>query len=164
MKKKILKILFVFIGFVFLLNIIIILGNQMQKMNHKEDSIIESKKVQSIKCTMTDKDSIDHSIELLFQDNQLITKIEEISWEDKESGTCEYYTKRAGVYNELSGISDTVNCNGSSGNRRTVYTIRELNTQEANIAELKYIIGDTSFNFDGYIVFRQNSGYHCTEN
>lgn len=162
MKKKALKIIFIFIGFVIVLNIAIV-GINMIPKDTEEEKVIEKKVVHSILCTYTDEDEIFHSIELSFEGNRLTTKTEKTSWTDKDKETCEFYKKRVETYNEIAGITDSVDCNDSDGDRTTVFHISELDTKEANVAELKYIREDEGFDFAGYESFRFQRGYHCVE-
>ena len=164
MKKKIIKGICIFIGFVIILNIAIVGVNMINSPKEEEgEQKIEKKVIHSVICTFTDQDDIHYSIELSFEENQLVTKVEETSWTGKDQKTCDFYKKRTETYNAITGITDSVECGDSDGTRRTVYQIRELDTVEANVAELKYIREDQGFDFAGYESFRQKRGYRCVE-
>ncbi len=160
--KKVI-IISVFVLFIVLANIIIIITDKNStNKDLKNDTIKKrSAEVNQMTCTFTDKDEISYIINLYFQENKLITKTEETSWSNKTETTCAFYKKRVEVYNSISGITDTVNCDSSNGTRNTTFNIATLDTKEANIIELKYITGDNTFDFEGYKSFRTSKGYHC---
>ncbi len=166
MKNKINKkvlIISIFVLFIILSNIVIIISNKTSTEKNTKDNTIKkrSAEINQMTCTFTDKDEIHYTVNLYFEANILKTKTEETTWNNKDTATCTFYKKRIEVYNSITGINDTVNCDSSSGIRNTTFDIATLDKKEANIIELKYITGDNTFDFDGYRINRENKGYHC---
>ena len=164
MNKKVLYGLLIFILIVVIINVGVIIVNFLSK----EETVVQPKKkgdaiVNRLVCTYTDKDDFHYTIDLSFQENVLVTKIEEMKWEDKKKETCDFYTKRLETFNSIRGIVDTINCNDTDGTRITTYNIANLDTKEARIAELRYINEDNTFDIAGYKLYRQNDGYKCNE-
>ena len=161
-KKKYIIFGIIFVVVVILINILIIL---VSKIDEKEEPVRrETVVVEKITCTFTDTEEMDHTIELELENNKLMTKVEKMTWEDKEKETCDFYTKRLETYNEIAGITDTLTCNDTSGTRVTTYVFDTLDTVEAKPAELKYIGNDGLFDVDGYINFREKKGSRCKIN
>ena len=165
MKKKILYGIIIFVVIVLLINTGVVVVSLLSKVGKKEEPVSKQEKraIASISCTYTDADNVHYLIELSFSNNQLISRYDETSWSDKDVDTCTFYNKRAEVYSSISGIRDEVNCDNSSGIRRTFYTFSELDEKEANLSELKYIRADDhTFDIDSYKAYREKKGYACT--
>lgn len=117
----------------------------------------------SVICTYTDKDDIHYKVELSFVDGLIEKKTEETSWDEKESTTCDFYTKRVEVYNSILGIQDSIECDNTKGVRVTVFDFENLDTREANIAELRYMQEDRTFDIHSYIIYKESKGYRCVK-
>ena len=165
MKKKLLWIgLFIFV--IVFINVIILLTNKDNQKVEETPVKRETKVVNRIYCTYTDEEEIEYSMDLSLENNVLITKTDEMKWEDGTKEFCEYYKKREEVYNSITGIVDVVNCSievDGDGSRKTVYQFDTLDRVEARILELKYINEDNTFDFEGYETYRKNEGYRCVE-
>ena len=123
--------------------------------------------VTSMVCTMTEEKEEEiktYSITLDFYEGQLMTKTDVFTWRNSKKESCDFYKKREEVYNEMSGVRDSVSCNDVEGTRTTVYTISALVPSEVKIAESRYIREDGSFDYSSYKTYRQNEGYRCVEN
>lgn len=165
-KKKRKKIYLISFGiFIF----IIIFVNFILIFIPEEDSLDKSHLKQGddfvnhVTCTYTDPEDIHFKIELTLKENFLQTKTEETTWEDKESSTCAFYTKRVEVFNSIKGVKDTVDCDDTKGKRITIYNFDDLDKKEANIAELRYMNEDNTFDVDSYISYRNAKGYRCVK-
>ena len=164
MKKKVLYGIIIFVIIVLIINAGVVVVSLLSKVGKKEEVVSkqENKIVTSMICTYTDPDEFHYVIELSFNEKQLISKYDEMTWNNKDNDTCVFYKKRVEVYSSISGIRDEVDCDASNGIRRTFYTFSELDEKEANISELKYIRADDhTFDMDSYKAFREKKGYTC---
>ena len=147
---------------IFLLFVVVLLcGCEDTK---KEEVESYSDKNITLTCTYTDKDLIDHKIDLLIEKGVLISKTETLTWVDKDVTTCNFYKERNGIYAELTGIIDRVDCNDNSGTRETTYIINELNDKEVRIKEFQYIRSEDSiFEINSYKNYMNKKGAKCIE-
>ena len=162
MKKKILYGLLIFIIIVVVINVGVVLVSLLS-YEAPEKQPKKIKVVNKLICTFTDKDDFHFTIELNLNNGVLVTKKDTMTWEDKTKEICDFYKKRTETYNSISGIVDTVECNDLEGTRTTIYTIDNVDTVEARIAEMRYINEDKIFDISGYKTYRLNDGYNCKE-
>lgn len=116
----------------------------------------------TLTCTMTDKDEIEHTIELYIENDTLISKTEYTKWDGKDETTCAFYKKRVEVYNSIDGIKDQVECDNVKGERKTVIVFEDLDTTLAKIFETKYVREDTTYDVKAYRAYRKEEGYNCS--
>lgn len=149
----------------FLVAILFLTGCESIEESNSNKRVI--KEVTSLVCTMTENNEEEvkeYVIELSFYEGKLITKKDTFTWSNSKKESCDFYKKREEIYNEMSGVRDTVTCSDTNGTRTTIYTISELIPEEVRIAESRYIRETGEFDYSSYKTYRQNEGYHCVEN
>ena len=162
MKKKILSILLMGILMISLTGC----GSNKNENNEEQsknttNNTSKNSKVVNLICDRND--DIKHTVKLVIENNILITKTYISSWDNKTEKTCTFYKEEAQKHNVYEGVSDSTDCDSTSGTRTTVFTLSEIDKNEVYLPETKFIGSNQEFDINGYKTFMENDDYSCVE-
>ena len=138
-------------------------GNNETMTDKNNTSNNEKSTAKNISIICSKDDDLKYSVELQIENNNLIKKTETSTWNGKTEKTCNNYKKIAEQYNLLKGVSDTVECDSTSGKRITIYEVDEIDLDEVKLNELKYINSNNEFDINNYKNDMKNDNYTCIE-
>lgn len=166
MKKKTkLLIIGIVILILLVIGIIILILSQHEKETVQKRVQKSYRDSQTITC-IKDKNAanVEETEEVYLEKGVIITRKNIARWNNSDSldNSCKYYTNKTEGLLGKPGINVSTNCTDTSGVSTITYTLAEVDKEDVRLKQFDYIDSENHFNYNSWIIYMEQGGYHCT--